>query len=105
MAAFNTLDGVPATSSRALLTGTLRDDWGWDGLIVSDYDAGKELTVHGVAADDAEAARLALPAGGDINLHSGPYLEQLPQLVSDGKVPIVVLDARVRHGPQDPKQA
>src|SRR3546814_3805722 len=79
MAAFNTLDGVPATSSRALLTGTLRDDWGWDGLIVSDYDAVKELTVHGVAADAAEAARMALHAGVDIDLHSGTYLEQLPR--------------------------
>src|SRR3546814_18749102 len=76
MAAFNTLDGVPATSSRALLTGTLRDDWGWDGLIVSDYDAVKELTVHGVAADAAEAARMALPAGVDIDLHSGTYSER-----------------------------
>ncbi|RIA37535.1 beta-glucosidase [Hephaestia caeni] len=97
MAAFNTLDGVPATSSRALLTGTLRDDWGWDGLIVSDYDAVKELSVHGVAADAAEAARMALRAGIDIDLHSGTYLEQLPTLVRDGKVPIAEVDAAVRR--------
>src|SRR3546814_10245188 len=94
MAAFNTLDGVPATSSRALLTGTLRDDWGWDGLIVSDYDAVKELTVHGVAADAAEAARMALHAGVDIDLHSGTYPEQLPKLVRDGKVPIAEVDRK-----------
>src|SRR3546814_13212458 len=87
MAAFNTLDGVPATSSRALLTGTLRDDWGWDGLIVSDYDAVKELTVHGVAADAAEAARMALHAGVDIDLHSGTSLAQLPKLGRDGTGP------------------
>src|SRR3546814_8374554 len=66
-------------------------------LIVSDYDAVKELTVHGVAADAAEAARMALHAGVDIDLHSGTYLEQLPKLVRDGKVPIAEVDAAVRR--------
>src|SRR3546814_16823665 len=97
MGAVNTLDGVPATSRRSWLTGTLRDDWGWDGLIVSDYDAVKELTVHGVAADDAEAARMALHAGVDIDLHSGTYLEQLPKQVRDGKVPNAEVDAEARR--------
>src|SRR3546814_18840346 len=98
MAAFNTLDGVPATSSRALLTGTLRDDWGWDGLIVSDYDAVKELPVPGVAADAAEAARMAMHAGVAIDLPSGTYLEHLPKPVRAGKAPIASVAAGVRRG-------
>ncbi|HEU4959465.1 MAG TPA: glycoside hydrolase family 3 N-terminal domain-containing protein [Sphingomonas sp.] len=96
MAAFTTIDGVPATSSRALLTDTLRKDWGWHGLLVSDYDAVKELQVHGVAADPAQAAAMALHAGVDVDLHSGTYLEQLPALVRAGKVPMAELDAAVR---------
>ncbi|MGN6375428.1 MAG: beta-glucosidase BglX [Sphingomonas sp.] len=96
MAAFTTLDGVPATSSRALLTGTLRKDWGWHGLLVSDYDAIPELMAHGVATTPAEAATMALRAGVDMDLHSGTYLEQLPALVRAGKVPMAEVDAAVR---------
>jgi beta-glucosidase len=97
MAAFTTLDGVPASSSRELLTGTLREDWGFDGLVVSDYDAIEELITHGVAADHAQAAAMALHAGVDIDLHSGTYLEELPDLVRAGTVPMAELDAAVRR--------
>ena len=97
MAAFTTIDGVPATSSRALLTGTLRDDWKWRGLLISDYDAIPELVTHGVAATPADAAAMALHAGIEMDLHSGIYLEQLPALVRAGKVPVAELDAAVRH--------
>ncbi len=97
MAAFNTLDGVPVTSSRKLLTGTLRDDWGFGGLVVSDYDAVLELVTHGVAADPAQAAAMALHAGVDVDLHSGTYLKELPDLVRAGKVPMAELDAAVRR--------
>ena len=97
MAAFTTLDGVPATSDRALLTGILRDTWHYPGLVVSDYDAVKEIQAHGVAATPADAARLALHAGVDIDLHSGTYLAELPGLVKGGKVPMAELDAAVRR--------
>ncbi|HJP97737.1 MAG TPA: glycoside hydrolase family 3 N-terminal domain-containing protein [Rhodanobacteraceae bacterium] len=97
MAAFVTLDYVPATADRALLTGILRDQWGFKGLVVSDYDAIPELQQHGIAHDPAEAARLALNAGIDIDLHSGTYLEELPALVRSGKVPEAELDAAVRR--------
>ncbi|TPG39571.1 beta-glucosidase BglX [Sphingomonas koreensis] len=96
MAAFTTIDGVPATSSRELLTGTLRDDWGWHGLLISDYDAIPELITHGVAATPADAAAMALHAGIEMDLHSGIYLEQLPALVRAGTVPMAELDAAVR---------
>lgn len=97
MAAFTAIDGVPATASRELLTGTLRDDWKWHGLLVSDYDAIPELVTHGVAGDDAEAAAMALHAGIEMDLHSGIYLKALPALVRSGKVPMAEVDAAVRH--------
>jgi beta-glucosidase len=97
MAAFVALDYVPATADRRLLTGILRDQWGFKGLVVSDYDAIPELQQHGIARDPAEAARLALHAGVDIDLHSGTYLNELPALVRGGKVPEAELDAAVRR--------
>jgi len=96
MAAFTAIDGVPATSSRELLTDTLRKGWGWHGLLVSDYDAVPELITHGVARDPAQAAELALDAGVDVDLHSGTYLKELPSLVRSGKVPIGEVNAAVR---------
>jgi beta-glucosidase len=97
MAAFVALDYVPATADRALLTGILRDQWGFKGLVVSDYDAVLELEKHGIAREAAEAARLALHAGVDVDLHSGTYLLHLPGLVRSGKVPEAELDAAVRR--------
>lgn len=97
MAAFVALDYVPATADRALLTGILRDQWGFQGLVVSDYDAVLELEKHGIARDAAEAARLALHAGVDVDLHSGTYLRELPALVRSGKVPEAEVDAAVRR--------
>jgi beta-glucosidase len=96
MAAFTTIDGVPATSSRKLLTDTLRKQWGWRGLLVSDYDAVLELVQHGVAADPAQAAAMAFHAGVDVDLHSGTYLKELPALVRGGKVPDAEVNAAVR---------
>lgn len=97
MAAFITLDGIPATGDHALLTGLLHEQWGFDGLVVSDYDAIPQLQLQGVAASPADAARIALHAGVDIDLHSGTYLAELPALVRAGKVPMAELDAAVRR--------
>ncbi|MBW4330339.1 glycoside hydrolase family 3 C-terminal domain-containing protein [Stakelama sp. CBK3Z-3] len=97
MAAFNTMDGVPVTSSRELLTGLLREQWGWDGVITSDYDAILELVTHGVAADPADAAAQALHAGVDVDLHSGTYADELPGLVRAGRVKEAEVDAAVRR--------
>ena len=97
MPAFVTLDGVPATSDRALLTDTLRQRWGYKGLLVSDYDAVPELVNHGVAADVPDAVAMALHAGVDIDLHSGSYLTHLPQLVRDEHIPVAEVDMAVRR--------
>ena len=97
MAAFITLDGVPATGDRAMQTGILRDSWHYRGLVVSDYDAVKELETHGIARNDADAARIAINAGIDVDLHSGVYAAQLPSLVRSGKVSMARLNQAVRR--------
>ena len=97
MAAFVSFDGVPATANSYLLTDILRKQWGFNGLVVSDYDAIPELQQHGIAGSPAEAARLAINAGIDVDLHSGTYIDNLPELVKDGKVKESVIDNAVRH--------
>ncbi|HEY2389641.1 MAG TPA: glycoside hydrolase family 3 N-terminal domain-containing protein, partial [Candidatus Angelobacter sp.] len=71
MAAFQDLNGVPASANRHTLTDILRGEWGFQGLVVSDYNSVNELTVHGVVHDQAEAAQLALTAGVDMSMADG----------------------------------
>nr|WP_274509835.1 glycoside hydrolase family 3 N-terminal domain-containing protein [Xanthomonas campestris] len=97
MAAFNELSGIPATANAWLLDGLLRQEWGYPGLVVSDFKADQELIAHGVAADERDAARLAFLAGVDISMEIGLYLRHLPALVAAGEVPMAGLDAAVRR--------
>lgn len=97
MTAFHDINGVPATAHRPLLTGLLREQWGFRGLVVSDYASEKELVDHGYAADEKDAARLALLAGCDMSMASGIYNRYLPELVRDGAIPMAVLDESVRR--------
>lgn len=95
MSAFNAVDGVPATGNRRLLTGILRGEWGFTGYVVADYTADRELVAHGFAADDRDAARLALLAGVDMVMMSDFYVRYLPGLVAAGEVPMAEVDAAV----------
>jgi beta-glucosidase len=97
MPAFNEIAGTPMHAHRGLLRRMLRQQWGFDGLLVSDYTAIKELEAHGIANDDGEAATRALDATVDIDMVSGLYLEQLPALVNDARVPMAEVDASVRR--------
>ncbi len=97
MTAFNDLNGVPASGSPYLLTGILRDEWGFAGFVVSDYTAEQELIAHGFAADGRDAARIALMAGMDMSMVSGLFLEHIPDLVENGDVPIARVDQAVRR--------
>ena len=97
MPAFMDLAGEPLTSHRGMLDGILRRRWGFEGVIVSDFCAVRELIVHGVAADAVEAAALALNAGVDIDMESGVYLEGLPEALSRGLVSQEEIDAAVRR--------
>ena len=97
MSAFNDVNGVPATANKMLLTDILRGEWGFKGVVVSDYTADQELVAHGFAADDRDAARLAILAGVDMSMQSGLYNRYLPELVASGAVPMATVDAAVRR--------
>lgn len=97
MSAFNDINGIPATANRRLLTDLLRGEWGFKGVVISDYTADQELVAHGYAADDRDAARLAILAGIDISMQSGLYNRYLPELVSSGAVPVEAVDQAVRR--------
>ncbi|KRG64205.1 beta-glucosidase [Stenotrophomonas humi] len=97
MSAFNDINGVPASANRALLTELLRDEWKFEGVVVSDYTADMELIAHGYAADEVDATRKAFMAGLDLSMQSGFYDQHLAGLVEAGEVPMAVLDASVRR--------
>ena len=97
MAAFNDLGGVPASANRHTLTEILRGEWRFAGFVVSDWGSIHELVAHGIAVDDAEAARAAITAGVDVDMAAGAYVASLPRLVESGVVPIAVVDEAVRR--------
>lgn len=97
MAAFNELAGVPMHANRRLLRDVLRDEWGFRGVLVSDYTGIKELMAHGVAATPLDAARLALSAGVDVDMISGFYLSELPALVQRDPRFSRMIDGAVRR--------
>ena len=97
MSAFNELSGFPASGNRRTLTEILRGEWGFRGFVVSDWESVGELIDHGVAADETEAARLALTAGVDMEMVSTTYPDTLAQLINSKKIPISVLDEAVRR--------
>src|SRR5687768_17374745 len=80
MASFNDLNGVPMHAHRELINGVLRNEWGWDGVLVSDYTGIMELIPHRVAADSGEAGALGLAAGVDVDMVSTIYLRKVPAL-------------------------
>lgn len=95
MSSFNEIGGVPATINSFLLRTVLRDEWGWPGVVLSDYEAVRELIPHGVAADLADAARQSMLAGLDIDMMSNAYTRHLAALVESGAVPPDLVDAAV----------
>jgi beta-glucosidase len=97
MPAFTDLNGVPMTAHIPLLRDWLRGEMGFDGVIVSDYNAIGELIKHGVAADIADAAVLALKAGVDIDMMADAYRKGLPIALEQGRVTMEEIDASVRR--------
>src|SRR5215471_3732651 len=97
MSAFNDLNGVPTSANSFTLTKVLRDEWKFDGVVVSDYESVREVISHGFAADEAEAAQKAITAGVDVEMVSRLYNRRLPQLVKEGKFPMAVIDEAVRR--------
>ncbi len=97
MSAFNDLNGVPASGNAFTLTTVLRDEWQFDGMVVSDYTSVLELVKHGFAADAADAARLALPAGVDVEMVSRTFAAHGPRLVREGRISAAAVDQAVRR--------
>jgi beta-glucosidase len=97
MTAFNALNGVPATANRFALRQVLRDEWKFDGLVVSDYTAVTELIAHGFAADPADAARKAALAGVDMEMVSTTYFDHMKSLIESGQVEMQTIDDAVRN--------
>ncbi|WP_240647733.1 beta-glucosidase BglX [Paenibacillus nanensis] len=97
MASFNEVNGIPVCANSYLLKTILRDEWGFEGVVASDYNALQELIVHGVAADEEEACERSVLAGCDMDMHSGIYMRYLPKLVREGRVPESAIDESVRR--------
>ncbi|MBW6523571.1 glycoside hydrolase family 3 C-terminal domain-containing protein [Sphingomonas sp. RHCKR47] len=95
MTAFNDVAGVPMTANEALVRGKLRERWGYQGLVVSDWNAIPELISHGVAATPAEAAALALHAGVDMDMASSTYADHLATAVAADASLVPLIDQAV----------
>ena len=97
MSAFNSLNGIPATGNRWLLTDILRNQWKFKGFVVSDWNAVQELKAHGVAETDADAALMAFDAGVDMNMTDGLYNRCLEEAVRVGKLDMQAIDTSVER--------
>lgn len=86
MSSFNLVDYVPATANRWLLTDLLRNDWKFDGFVVTDYGSIAEITQHGTATNLKDASAQALNAGTDMDMCSNGFVATLAQSVAEGKV-------------------
>jgi len=97
MNSFNELNGIPATGDEFLQRDLLKDEWGFDGFIVSDWGSITEMIPHGFAADGVHAAEIAANAGSDMDMQSYLYVEHLEKLVEEGKVDEAKIDDAVRR--------
>jgi beta-glucosidase len=97
MASFNEIGGVPSSGSGFLMNTILRDEWKFDGFVVSDWNSVGELIPHGVAEDLKQAAEIGLNAGCDMDMESRAYTTHLAELVKEGKVSEETINKSVRR--------
>ncbi|ASA23297.1 beta-glucosidase BglX [Paenibacillus donghaensis] len=95
MVAFNTIDRIPASGNEQLLRGILREEWGFSGVTIADFNSVNELIPHGNAQDGREAAEKSLAAGLDIEMMSTHYLNHGADLVEQGKLDVALIDEAV----------
>uniref|UniRef100_UPI004048D652 beta-glucosidase BglX n=1 Tax=Mariniflexile sp. TaxID=1979402 RepID=UPI004048D652 len=96
MASFNEIDGIPATGNKWLLTDLLRNDWGFNGFVVTDYTGIEEMVYHGVG-DFQQVSAQALTAGVDMDMVSDGFLTTLKKSLDEGKISINDIDAAVKR--------
>jgi beta-glucosidase len=97
MASFSDLNGVPATANEFLMRQVLREEWSFDGFVVSDYNSVHQLVVHGLTESDKESAFEATSAGVDMEMAGEAYSGNLAQLVEEGRVSIEIIDSAVAN--------
>ncbi|ADO67905.1 glycoside hydrolase family 3 N-terminal domain-containing protein [Stigmatella aurantiaca] len=97
MSAFHSHNGVPATANGYLMTRILREEWGFNGFVVSDWTAVAELVNHGIALDGPAAALKALTAGVEMDMESHLYGPEVPRMVREGRLSQAVVDEAVRR--------
>jgi len=97
MSAFNDLNGVPASANRFTLTTVLREEWGFEGFVVSDWNSIGELVSHGIAGTRAQAGKEAVEAGVDMDMEGYVYQTTLARLVEEGVVSESTVDDAVRR--------
>jgi len=97
MSAFNDLNGVPASANRFTLTTILREEWGFEGFVVSDWNSIGELVSHGIAGTRAQAGKEAVEAGVDMDMEGNVYQTTLARLVEEGAVSEETVDDAVRR--------
>lgn len=95
MTSFNTVNRIPASANKWLMRDILRNEWGFDGVVISDFAAVDETITHGVCADSAEAARKCLEAGVDIEMMSTHYLRNAEELIRSGRLDEAIVDEAV----------
>ena len=97
MTAFNEINDVPASGNTFLLKDVLRDEWQYDGMVVSDWESIVEMIPHGFCEDEKDAARKAINAGVDMEMTSTSYNDHIPQLITENKVQIKLIDEAVKR--------
>ena len=95
MTSFNTIDGIPATGNKWLMKNILRDEWGFEGVVITDWGSLGELIPHGVAKDEKEAALKGIEATVDIEMMTFNYIKELINLVEEGTVSLKAIDDAV----------
>ena len=95
MNGFNELDGIPATGNSFLQRDVLKEEWGFDGFVISDWGSISEMIAHGYAKDGIHATEIAIKAGSDMDMESHLYINKLKSLVDSNKVDVKLIDDAV----------
>ena len=97
MTSFNEIDGVPSTGNKWLLKDVLRDEWGWDGMVVTDWNSAGEMIAHGFSRDLKHTTEQAVNAGVDMDMMSYGFIQYIEELVKEGKISEKEIDRAVRN--------